>query len=56
MNKELKEILNELIEILLSSCTENHSDLVVSHHHDTFDNVDIGRLHELKAKINQVGI
>jgi len=52
--KEIKSILDELIVILLSSCTKTHDDGVVQHDHDMFDSCDIKRLKELQVKLDSI--
>jgi hypothetical protein len=54
--KEIKSILDELISILLSSCTQIHDDGVVQHDHDMFDSCDINRLKELRKKLDSISI
>jgi len=52
--KEIKSILNELISILLSSCTQAHDDGVIRHDHDMFDSCDIKRIKELREKLDSI--
>ena len=52
--KEIKSILDELLRILLGSCTQVHDDGVIQHEHDMFDNVDIKMLEDLREKLNSL--
>jgi hypothetical protein len=52
--KEIKSILDELISILLSSCTKPHDDGVIQHEHGMFDYCDINRLKELREKLDSI--
>jgi len=52
--KEIKSILDELIAILLSSCTQLHDDGFIQHEHNMFDSCDIKKLNELQEKLDSI--
>lgn len=52
MDKEAKEIISELISILLGSCTKQHYNDYEGHEHELFDDSDTRKLEQLRDRLD----